>query len=58
MAVESLPRILNFISAEYFHLPLIVTLVLASPITELTALKSKTHFFLPVPEATDVDAGV
>lgn len=58
MAVESLPRILNFLSAEYLHLPLIVTLVLASPITELNALKRQTHFFLPVPEVTDVDAAV
>lgn len=58
MAAESLPTILNCISAEYFHLPLIVSLVLASSITELTALKSKTHIFLPVPEVTDVDAGV
>lgn len=57
MAVESLPGILKYLSALYFHLPLIVTSVLASPITELTALKSKTHFFLPLPEVTDVDAG-
>lgn len=58
MSVESLPRILNFLSAEYFHLQLIFTLVLASPTTELIALKSKPHSFLPVPEATNMDAGV
>lgn len=58
MSVESLPRILNFGSAEYFHLKLIFTLVLARPTTELIALKSKPHFLLPVPEATDTDAGV
>lgn len=58
MAGENLPRILIFLSAEHFHLALIVTFILASLFSELTTLKSKTNFSLPVPEVTDVDAGV
>lgn len=56
--LKNFPGILNFLSAEYFHLPVTLTLVLASPVIELTALKNKTYFFFPVPEVTDGDAGV
>lgn len=58
MPVENFPGNLNFLSAECFHLPVTITLVLASPVIELTALKNKTYFFFPVPEVTDADAGV
>lgn len=58
MPVENFPGILNFLSAEYFHLPVTVTLVLGSPVIELTALKNKFYFSFPVPEVTDADAGV
>lgn len=58
MPVENFPGILNFLSTEYFYLPVTVTLVLASPVIKLTALKNKTYFFFPVPEVADADAGV